>query len=530
MIPRRLGACLIAVAAVAAACPGGPAPRPVPREQPVRGGTLRLSIADDIGVLDPQLAAHPTAVALVRATQRGLMAFPASGDGAPEPDLAAAPPEVSADGLTYTFRLRDGAAFSAPAARPVTSADLKAGLERLFRLRAPLRRFFEAVTGAAAFDSGRASGLAGVTTPDERTVRIRLARPANDLLWMLAHPAAAAVPAGLPAAIVPQRLSASGPYRLGSYEPGRTIRLVRNPAWRAAADQIRPAYVDEIVATVGASPDADVVGEDLPVPTGGPRSVFRNGCLLYLFLNTAVRPLTDLRARLGVAAALDPRGIVEALRASPVFSGTPASGILTPGVVGYRARDAASPDPAKARALLGAGFGIRIGWERVGADATLDARAGAAVVAMLARAGVRASPLPSEGGFPTSIYERYETPAARVPMGIARWCADWPGRAGRSALGALLDGRRIPATGNTNYSLANDGVLNRLLDAATGEGDPGRIGRAWEAAERRALTLAAVVPLAFLDEVVVLSPRLRGFSPHTLFSRGDPTALWLAPA
>ena len=46
------------------------------------------------------------------------------------PDLAAAAPTISADGLTYTFTLRDGVRFEDGS--PVTSKDVRHGIERLF--------------------------------------------------------------------------------------------------------------------------------------------------------------------------------------------------------------------------------------------------------------------------------------------------------------------------------------------------------------------------------------------------------------
>lgn len=523
-MPLRVRLAIAGVAAAVAACPSsGPGPTlPEPRERPARGGTLRVAIADDIGVLDPQLASQPSSFALVRATQRGLMGFGYGAEPVPRPDLADGPPQVSADGLTYAFRLREGVAFSPPAARALTAADVKAGLERMFRLRAGVRRFFLDVVGASELESGRAGTLAGVTARDARTLEIRLRRPANDLLWMLAHPAASAVPAELGGPAPPQRLSASGPYRAVEVRAGRSTRLVRNTAWKADADPIRPAYVDEIIATVGATSDADVVGEDLAGPAGSHAERFPNGCLLYLFLNTAVPPLGDVRVRGEIARSIDRGAVLAAVRAAgSAFAGDVASGILPPTVAGSGARP---PDRSPARI---AGFRVEMGWERTGGDAAADGRAAQAVTRQLARIGVTVRPLAVPGGI--SVYDLYESPARRVPMGIARWCSDWGGRAGRSALGALLDGRRVAARGNTNYALANDGVLNRLLDAATAEQDPARIAPAWESADRRALTLAAVVPIAWLQETAPISSRVRGFRPDPLLARGDPTSLWLSP-
>ncbi|MFY9588830.1 MAG: hypothetical protein WAT66_15400, partial [Actinomycetota bacterium] len=127
---------------VLVACPGKEAPRPplgtgtgTGRVEGVRGGVLRVLLSQDVDALDPQRAGAPSSFGLMRAMHRGLMAFPPAGTGnpaTPEPDLAEAPPEVSADGLRYMFRLRAGAAFGPPASRPVEARDVKAGIERIF--------------------------------------------------------------------------------------------------------------------------------------------------------------------------------------------------------------------------------------------------------------------------------------------------------------------------------------------------------------------------------------------------------------
>ena len=47
------------------------------------------------------------------------------------PDLATDFPEVSDDGLTYTFRLKDGIMFGPPLSREITSEDVRFAFERI---------------------------------------------------------------------------------------------------------------------------------------------------------------------------------------------------------------------------------------------------------------------------------------------------------------------------------------------------------------------------------------------------------------
>ena len=66
---------------------------------------------------------------------RTLMSHDVSGDAAtldPLPDLATAPPDVSVDGLTWTFHLRPGLRYAPPLQDvEITSGDFVRALQRL---------------------------------------------------------------------------------------------------------------------------------------------------------------------------------------------------------------------------------------------------------------------------------------------------------------------------------------------------------------------------------------------------------------
>ena len=539
----------IALALVTASCTNDGPERPAPggREAsvpPRSGGTLRVLLAEDVDALDPHRATQPPAWGLLRAMHRGLMAFPAAPDpeGAkPVPDLAEAEPTVTPDGLRYRFRLREGVAFAAPAAHPVRAADVKAGLERAVSASSPIAGYLRVIAGVDAFAARRATGISGIAAPDDRTVVITLVRPVNDLLWLLAVPAASAVPPGLPPVTTPTRISASGPYRLdeGGYAPERSIRLVRNLSWNKDSDPVRAAWVDAIEVAIGVEPEeiqrrliageADLSG-DVPPSGLAPGAVpadrlvrAPSGCLRYLFMNPAVAPLSSGRVRSAVAAAIDRAAV-----AAPYSGAAVATGGLIPQTVeGYEpGRTGPTPAPAAARSALAAagqprGFRAQL----VVGNQSIDRAQAAAIQRALAAAGVRiaVATVPI-----ASLYEdHYEVPAARTPMGIATWCADWPGRGGRGALGPLVDGRTLAARGNTNYTGLNERRLNALLDAAAVERNPAVVADRWRAAAGEALRLATIVPLAFLSETSLLGPDVRGFVPHPYFIRGDLTAVWL---
>ena len=99
------------------------------------GGTLKLVAKGAAGTLDPKINYTLQFWQLYQATYDGLLAFrKTDGDKSFEvvPDLAEAMPEVSNDGKTLTFTLRDGIKFSD--GNPVTVNDVKSSFERIFKV------------------------------------------------------------------------------------------------------------------------------------------------------------------------------------------------------------------------------------------------------------------------------------------------------------------------------------------------------------------------------------------------------------
>jgi len=191
---RRVPSALRAVAAAAVlsllvACGGGQ-PAPTAGQGPAAGAadpsTLRRGNGPEPDTLDPQRARTDAAFNILRDLFEGLTAV--GPDGAAVPG-AAESWTVSADGLEYTFRLRDGLRWSNGDA--VRAADYVAGMRRLVdpATASPYAQVFEPVQNAAAIVRGEQPPDAlGVSAPDDRTVVIRLSTPAPYLLGLLAQP------------------------------------------------------------------------------------------------------------------------------------------------------------------------------------------------------------------------------------------------------------------------------------------------------------------------------------------------------
>ncbi|HET9722847.1 MAG TPA: ABC transporter substrate-binding protein, partial [Actinomycetota bacterium] len=119
-----------------------------------RGGTLAISSSGtlfDAPSLDPAIAYDPETWRVLTATNDGLVAYERVGGPAGAslvPDLASALPDVSADGLTYRFPLREGIRYST--GDPVRPEDFRRAIERAVLLHPAGLYLYSAIEGTSA--------------------------------------------------------------------------------------------------------------------------------------------------------------------------------------------------------------------------------------------------------------------------------------------------------------------------------------------------------------------------------------------
>lgn len=204
--------------------------------------TLRRGNGPEPDTLDPQRARTDAAFNILRDLFEGLTAVGPDGNAVP---AAAETWTVSADGLEYTFRLRENLRWSN--GDPLRAADFVAGLGRLVdpATASPYAQVLEPVQNAAAIIRGeQPPGALGVSAPDDRTVVIRLQNPAPYLLGLLAQPGT--FPVHGPSLAQhgaeharPGRLISNGAFALTDWIVGSHVVAVRNPHyWNDAATQL----------------------------------------------------------------------------------------------------------------------------------------------------------------------------------------------------------------------------------------------------------------------------------------------------
>ena len=209
------------------------------QDVPVRGGTLVVAISADPGHLNPAITTSGATHTAAELLYNGLLGRDERGN--PVAELAESW-QVEQAGAVYRFRLQDGVKWHDGA--PFTSADVKFSFEEVLLK-------FHARTKASM-----GGALAGIETPDDRTVVFRFKQPYAPLLFQLDATEAPIVAKHIYQNTDPQTNAANqapvgtGPFKLASYKKGAEIRLARNPTYFKKG----LPYLDELVMRI--VPDA----------------------------------------------------------------------------------------------------------------------------------------------------------------------------------------------------------------------------------------------------------------------------------
>ena len=292
------------------ACTGGGAKDSSASPNPAAGGTLTVGMDGALFFgLDPQNEWSFSAWELFRCCLlRTLMSYDGTSGVSgtePKPDLAAAPPDVSTDGLTWTFHLRPDLHYGPPLQDvPITSPDI---VRALLRAGDPhtanvglSSAYLANIEGFSAYLDGKANSISGLEVPDPLTLRIHEVRPDATLPYDMALATTAPIPpspndpsarfgvaTGHDRSSDPRKadgygmfLVSSGPYMIEgedavdfskpaaqqvppsgfkpwSYDQAYQatgfgqLTLVRNPSWDPASDPLRAALPDRIVIQGG---------------------------------------------------------------------------------------------------------------------------------------------------------------------------------------------------------------------------------------------------------------------------------------
>ena len=204
--------------------------------------TLNRGLVSDPESIDPHKARSTQAAEVLRDIGEGLITYSANAElvgGVAESW------EISEDGLTYTFKLRDNARWSN--GDPVTAEDFVYSLRRLVD-PATAAFYASAIAGIVNTTAIVAGELPpeelGASAPDSQTLVLTLEQPTPYLLSLLTHPSTfpvhrASVEQFGDDFTRPENLLSNGAYKLVSREAASVLRLRRNELyWNNAATSI----------------------------------------------------------------------------------------------------------------------------------------------------------------------------------------------------------------------------------------------------------------------------------------------------
>ncbi|EXU63713.1 peptide ABC transporter substrate-binding protein [Streptomyces sp. PRh5] len=511
-----------------------------------KGGTLKFINKQEFDSLDPQRQYYGFAWDFSRFYARQLISYtPKPGNAANEltPDLATSTGKITNGGKTYTYTLRDGITWEDGS--PITSKDVKYGIERIWAkdvvsggpgyLRQVLDPKGE-YKGPYKDKSKDKLGLKAIQTPDDKTIVFNLAKPNGDFEQMLAMPTGSPVKADKDTgAKYTNRPFSSGPYKVQSYTPGKSLSLVRNTSWKKASDPIRPALPDKVTVTFNSNLEAIdrllIKGDyDVFLSATGMTPSGRNDALKhnkgnvdnittsfvrYVDFTTKVKPFDNIHCRKAVIYGTDYKSL-QTTRGGPQAGGDIATNMLPKSVKGSDNYDpygilkrGGKADVAKAKDELKqcgkpGGFSTSIVARN---DQPAEVDAAEALQASLKKVGISLNVEPIQGSTSASITG---SPAVMKKRGyglsMTGWGPDFPTGQGFSQ--PLIDGRFIEQTGNYNVSETNNAEINKYFDDALKETDPSKAGAIYQKMNHKVSDLAVQMPFIYEKNITWRSSRL----------------------
>ena len=520
-----------------------------PIEPPIQGGVFRYPLFGPMYTLDPAQAIFSVDVMLIQQLYDGLIAFDEHLNIVP---ALAKFWEISPDGKTYTFELRDDARFHN--GRKVTAEDCVFSFERLLTQGLNDRNYsyFSRIEGASAFHEGRAKHVKGLEALSENRFRITFVTPFVPALSVLSMYSSKI----LPKEEVLEQGDAffKAPIGTGAFQFSRWIEPSEDPGvpsvegvrqgirfeanslyfegrphldaivfrafWNSPEYEVeaRPLHeVADCLETNQVEHDADWVSVEAD----------RFLALRYLYFPNHVPPYDNPKVRLAINLALDKQSFLDAHR---VTTGIPAAtGVVPPGIPGFIPKESHhGQNLDKARELLReAGYPNGEGLPPLELpvlpeslyvrDQGLVAR-DSCLIACLSKVGVRVHLVETEQ------FINFDAPELkdRALLRVNTWFADFPDP--DNFLRPLFH-----SDGALNEFGYSNTKVDQLLDQVWSETSYSKRNELYHHIEEIILRDSPIVPIDYGRLRYLLRPNVRGF---TLTPLGAPYLqmknIWLA--
>ncbi len=359
---------------------------------PTKGGTLKMAMNDNIDCWNG-LSYYGISWSVFYFMARGLYGYPdtvvAPATNQMQPDLAADMPTVSADGLTYTVKLRSGLTF--PDGSPVTAKDVKATYEYILDPNIqcatggpPASGYYSGIVGESDYSDVMTSskgkknpGISGIKAVDELTTEFTLVKADGSFPRALAMAWGFIIPASTPHKKTETPPPYVGPYKISDYQLDKSVTIVREPTWAANVAAGVPELenqnnIDGIEAGIGVPDETQFAqlknneldmtfdgsaptGSEIPATANDPQYKDRfystpDAAVDYAVFRTDLAPFDNVKLRQAVNYAIDREAIVKILGGA--LSRSPWSQILSENLLAGQSPDVYAMDVAKATQLV----------------------------------------------------------------------------------------------------------------------------------------------------------------------------------
>ena len=269
--------------------------------------------------IDPGLLTDQSGIAVNSLVSEGLTRQGKAGT--PEPGLAEKW-DVSEDGLTWTFHLRENIKWSS--GEPVTADDFKFAWLRVLEpaTASEYAYMLHYIKGGQAYNEGKGKKEdVGINVIDSRTLEVKLERPTAYFASLAASPTYAPIrekffdEKGKNFALEADAMEYSGPYKIKSWKHDSNFIMVKNENYwnkdHIKIDEVEMVLVADSTAELNAFNNGEIelirlTAEQYKRYEKDPRvNVFRNNSVWYLEYNMENKFLANKKIRQALTLAVD---------------------------------------------------------------------------------------------------------------------------------------------------------------------------------------------------------------------------------
>jgi ABC-type oligopeptide transport system substrate-binding subunit len=482
-----LSVAMLAIGAAMLAASSFASPQSSNSPQVRRGGILKFSLFAGIENIDPQRSYYVPEWQYEWLTARMLLNFAHAqgGRGYRLLNDGAKSYTVSKNGKVYTFNIRRGMKLSNGA--PIKAANYKHALLRVLNpaVGSPLASFLTDpasvnIVGAIAYNNGDTQTVPGIKQRGPYKLQITLVSPNPLLPTLMALPPTGAIATNIGFSPVTSvnagnPLPAGGRYYVQEYVPDRSIKIRKNPNYRAAGAAPTPGVADGFDYDIGVQQDQallltrngqlDWAADGLPPSAWGPlfsefgtkgrARVFATSVVDYVTMNNSKGVFKNLNARKAIANGIGRNALVNIRGPRAGFA---QCSLLTPAIPGYKkcTTYGNNPNATKARTLARPYTGQQINyWYTSSTTGTQIQQLATAQLRAMGFNNIQHRP------FSSGLFTALGRKGNDYDFALVGWAADFPDP--YDYVNKLLSGDTIQDVQNNNTAYFNNPTANKLM-------------------------------------------------------------------